>query len=217
MIWSGRTTNGMSRGGSRRMKLLPPREWRSSRFVAVTSRQPNGCSSGGGGDRAGRFGNRVRIAPAPVRKDARGGTSSAGESGRGGGFRCGPGSGRVRHASTPAERSVTERSPASVLVVDDSGLVIDGMYHDASGVDRSAEIGAHLGGLGTEASRALAHLGLGAWRAMHVETPTALVALAPAPHDTVVLLAAPRATPLGLMRQLLETERRRIAALGATQ
>jgi uncharacterized membrane protein len=46
-------------------------------------------------------------------------------------------------------------------------------------------------------------LSLGAWIAVVVETDAATIALAPAPQDSVVLLASSSAVPLGLVRRVL--------------
>jgi predicted regulator of Ras-like GTPase activity (Roadblock/LC7/MglB family) len=118
--------------------------------------------------------------------------------------------------ATPAGASAAVRPGApvapAVLVASAEGLVLEGSYRASDGTERSEDICAHLGGLAFEASRALDALQLGRWRSMHVETSEATIGLAPAPDHAMVLLAAPRAMPLGLVRQTLEGERARVSA-----
>jgi predicted regulator of Ras-like GTPase activity (Roadblock/LC7/MglB family) len=64
------------------------------------------------------------------------------------------------------------------------------------GVDRAPEVAAVLSGASSEASRALGHLGLGAWKGILVETPDAVVRLAPA-GDGLVVVAGRREVPMG--------------------
>jgi predicted regulator of Ras-like GTPase activity (Roadblock/LC7/MglB family) len=90
----------------------------------------------------------------------------------------------------------------TVLLVDRDGLVLAGTA-PRGGADRSAEIGAHLTGVSDEATRAIRHLDLGAWTALVIEAPGAAVALSPVGEDGVVLVAAPRTTPLGLVKRQL--------------
>jgi hypothetical protein len=47
------------------------------------------------------------------------------------------------------------------------------------------------------------HLSIGNWTAVVVETDAAIIALAPAAMDSVVLLAASSTVPLGLVRRVL--------------
>lgn len=100
----------------------------------------------------------------------------------------------------------------TALLLDASGLVLAGLYVDADGVDVSQEIGAELSGVSDEASRAMRHLDLGAWQAIIVETGVATIAMSPAPNDALVLVAASRSTPLGLVRRLMERAGARSAA-----
>lgn len=100
----------------------------------------------------------------------------------------------------------------TALLLDASGFVLAGLYVDADGADVSQEIGAELSGVSDEASRAMRHLELGAWQAIIVETGVATIALAPAPKDALVLVAASRSTPLGLVRRLMERAGARSAA-----
>lgn len=92
----------------------------------------------------------------------------------------------------------------TALLLDASGLVLAGVYIGADGADVSQEIGAELSGVSDEASRAMRHLELGAWQAIIFETGVATVAMTPAPQDALLLVAASRATPLGLVRRLMD-------------
>ena len=92
----------------------------------------------------------------------------------------------------------------TALLLDATGLVLAGVYVGADGADVSQEIGAELSGVSDEASRAMRHLELGAWQAIIFETGVATVAMTPAPQDALLLVAASRATPLGLVRRLMD-------------
>lgn len=89
------------------------------------------------------------------------------------------------------------------LLLDADGLVVAGHYHTADGEDLGAVIGAHLSGVSDEADRAMRHFGLGAWTRIAIETEAATVVMAPT-GDGVTLIAAPRETPLGLVRRTLD-------------
>jgi predicted regulator of Ras-like GTPase activity (Roadblock/LC7/MglB family) len=91
----------------------------------------------------------------------------------------------------------------ALLLVDRDGLVLAGTAPGGQS-EREAELGAHLSGVSDEAERAMRHLELGAWRAIVIEAPGASVALAPADGDAVVVVAAPRTAPLGLVRRVLD-------------
>lgn len=92
----------------------------------------------------------------------------------------------------------------TALLLDANGLVLGGTYIDPDGQDVSQEVGARLSGISEEVARAAHHLELGAWRSMMFETHIAVVAMAPAPDDSLIVVAASRATPLGLIRRLLD-------------
>jgi predicted regulator of Ras-like GTPase activity (Roadblock/LC7/MglB family) len=91
----------------------------------------------------------------------------------------------------------------TALLLDAAGVPVAGNYVDDRGRDISAEIGSALSGVTREVSRSMRHLSLGAWIAVVVETDAATIALAPAPQDSVVLLASSSAVPLGLVRRVL--------------
>lgn len=99
----------------------------------------------------------------------------------------------------------------TALLLDHDGLVLAGSYLDGDGRDVAEEIGAHLGGLAEEATRALEQLGLGRWQSMLVEAQHATVGLAPALEGAVVMVAAARDTQVGLVRRLLSQARDRAA------
>lgn len=92
----------------------------------------------------------------------------------------------------------------TALLIDANGLVMAGAYPTADGGDVAQEIGAELSGVSDEVQRAMRHLGLGAWTAISFETDAATVAMAPAPDDSLVMLAADPALPQGLVRRTLD-------------
>ena len=91
----------------------------------------------------------------------------------------------------------------AALLLDADGLVVAGRYRAADGRDVGADVGAQLSGVSDEAERAMKHLGLGAWRHIAFEAQAASVAMAPS-GTGVLLVAAPRSVPLGLVRRILE-------------
>jgi tetratricopeptide (TPR) repeat protein len=98
------------------------------------------------------------------------------------------------------------------LLLDGNGYVMAGVYRDAEGANVSQDVGAQLSGISDEVLRAARHLDLGEWRSITFETPGALVAMAPAEGDTLVVVATSRSTPLGFLRRLLDRSRERAAA-----
>ena len=100
----------------------------------------------------------------------------------------------------------------TALLVDGAGHVMAGAYVTTSGEDVSDAVGAELAGVGHEVRRAARDLELGDWRAVVFEAEAATVAMAPVAGDSLVLLAAGRSIPLGLVRRVLD----RCADLGRT-
>ena len=98
---------------------------------------------------------------------------------------------------------VLQGGARAALLLDASGLVLAGAYR-ADGRDVAQEVGAELSGVSDEARRAMRHLGLGDWGSIVFETSDATIALAPAPSDGLLVVAAHGATPLGLVRRLLD-------------
>jgi tetratricopeptide (TPR) repeat protein len=92
----------------------------------------------------------------------------------------------------------------TALLLNSDGLVAAGLYVTADGEDVSQEVGAALTGVRDEALRAVRHLDLGAWKAVVYETDLAIVALAPALDESMVLVAAGRSVPLGFVRRVLD-------------
>lgn len=92
----------------------------------------------------------------------------------------------------------------TALLLDANGLVLAGAYVDEHGQDVAQEVGAELSGVSDEAERAARHLSLGAWKAIVVETAVATVAMSPSADDGLVMVAASRETPLGLVRRVLD-------------
>jgi predicted regulator of Ras-like GTPase activity (Roadblock/LC7/MglB family) len=92
----------------------------------------------------------------------------------------------------------------TALLLDDQGLVLAGIYVDANGTDVGDEVGAELSGVTDAARRATRHLDLGEWRAIVLETEVAVVTMAPSAGDALLVVAASKATPLGLVRRVLD-------------
>ncbi|HUF51219.1 MAG TPA: tetratricopeptide repeat protein [Longimicrobiales bacterium] len=84
------------------------------------------------------------------------------------------------------------------LLVDAQGLVLAGRLGDGVAGEASV-LGAVLGGAIGEATRTASHLMLGNWRGILLEAEHALLHLAPAGPQAVVVLAARRNTPTGWM------------------
>jgi tetratricopeptide (TPR) repeat protein len=99
---------------------------------------------------------------------------------------------------------LTSAGDLAALFLDREGLVLAGTYVVAGGVDVSQEIGAALTGISDEARRAMRHLGLGDWSSIVFESEAARVAMAPAPEDGIVLVAAAPTMPHGLVRRALD-------------
>jgi len=100
--------------------------------------------------------------------------------------------------------SALDASDQHALLVDGDGLVLAGAYIDGSGQDVGEVIAAELAGVSSEAERAMRHLGLGAWTSLLVEADEAIVAMTPAPNDSLLVVTASRKTPVGLVRLLLD-------------
>ena len=92
----------------------------------------------------------------------------------------------------------------AALLLDASGLVLAGAYLVEDGRDVAQAVGAELSGVSDEARRAMRHLALGDWTSLVFETEAATVALAPAAGDALLVVAAARETPLGLVRRVLD-------------
>jgi predicted regulator of Ras-like GTPase activity (Roadblock/LC7/MglB family) len=92
----------------------------------------------------------------------------------------------------------------TALLLDRAGLVLAGAYVGADGRDVAQDVGAELSGVTDEARRTTRHLALGDWTSIVFETEVAVVAMAPSPQDGLLVLATSRATPLGLVRRLLD-------------
>jgi tetratricopeptide (TPR) repeat protein len=100
----------------------------------------------------------------------------------------------------------------TALLLDASGYVLGGIYLDGDGTDVSSDVGAQLSGITDEVRRAMRHLDIGEWRSITFETQVAVVAMSPSADASLVVVAASRATPLGLVRRLLERCGRRASA-----
>ena len=99
---------------------------------------------------------------------------------------------------------VLTEAEQTALLLDRDGLVLAGAYLAYDGRDVAQEVGAELSGVTDAARRATRHLDLGDWTSIVFETEVAVVAMAPSPGDGLLVLATSRATPLGLVRRLLD-------------
>jgi len=110
----------------------------------------------------------------------------------------------VPHDSRFLFAEVLSDMDQTALLLDRDGLVLGGAYLDHEGNDVAHEVGAELSGVTEAARRATRFLALGDWSSIVFETEVAVVAMAPAPDDGLLVLATSRATPLGLVRRLLD-------------
>jgi predicted regulator of Ras-like GTPase activity (Roadblock/LC7/MglB family) len=92
----------------------------------------------------------------------------------------------------------------TALLLDENGFVLGGLYVDDEGNDLGVEIGAQLSGISDEVVRSMRHLDVGDWRSITFETQVAVVAMAPVPDQALLVVAASRKKPLGLLRRLLD-------------
>ena len=107
---------------------------------------------------------------------------------------------RARQLFSP----VLDGTDQTALLVDCDGLVLAGSHVDPTGSDVSEIVAAELAGVSGEAERAMRHLRLGAWTSLLVEADDAVIAMTPAPLGGLVVVAASRETPVGLVRLLLD-------------
>ena len=82
------------------------------------------------------------------------------------------------------------------LLVDEKGLILAGRLTEGMRGD-PAMLGAVLGGAIGEATRTAYHLALGTWRGILLDSEHAMLHLAPAGSDAVMVLAARRDAPAG--------------------
>jgi tetratricopeptide (TPR) repeat protein len=92
----------------------------------------------------------------------------------------------------------------TAILLDAAGYVLGGVYLDGAGTDVASDVGAQLSGITDEVRRAMRHLDIGEWTSITFETQAAVVAMAPSVDATLVMVATSRATPLGLVRRLLD-------------
>ena len=167
-------------------------EWTEADAADAGAIHAGGAAGGGGahGDGAGRG--------APPRSEDRAGDATASHHAAAGGGEAFPDDARYLFADVVGEGNQT------ALLLDAAGLVLAGAYITADGSDVAQQIGAELSGVSDEARRAMRHLGLGEWSCIVFESEAATVALAPAPADALLVVAADRAIPLGFVRRLLD-------------
>ena len=98
---------------------------------------------------------------------------------------------------------LTDEGQTAVLL-DANGLVLGGVYLDENGADLSQDVGAQLSGISDEVRRSTKYLDVGEWRSITFETRGAVVAMAPSDDGGLLVVAASKVTPLGLLRRLLD-------------
>jgi tetratricopeptide (TPR) repeat protein len=98
---------------------------------------------------------------------------------------------------------LTDEGQTAVLL-DAHGLVLGGVYLDENGADLSQDIGAQLSGISDEVRRSTKYLDVGEWRSITFETRGTVVAMAPSDDGGLLVVAASKVTPLGLLRRLLD-------------
>ncbi|HYW06160.1 MAG TPA: roadblock/LC7 domain-containing protein [Longimicrobium sp.] len=89
-----------------------------------------------------------------------------------------------------------ERGMVGAVLLDAQGFVVAGEMR-VGGRDRAGEIAAVLSGASSEAERAVRLLDLGVWKGIVVETPEAVVRLAPTSDGGMVAVAGRREVPMG--------------------
>jgi len=92
---------------------------------------------------------------------------------------------------------------SAVLLLDCDGLVLAGSCLPIDGRDVSQKVGAELSGVRDEADRTSQLLAFGAWSAVAIETESTTVAMCPVGDDNLLIIAAPRSMPLGLVHRLM--------------
>jgi tetratricopeptide (TPR) repeat protein len=129
--------------------------------------------------------------------------------------------GRLQDAEQYMSRAAARERPKSVdptsvfddllrddsqaaLLLDSGGYVLAGRYIDAEGQDVSQDVGAQLSGISDEVRRATRYLDVGEWKSITFETQAAVVAMAPAAGESLIMVAGSRTTPLGFLRRLLD-------------
>jgi predicted regulator of Ras-like GTPase activity (Roadblock/LC7/MglB family) len=113
--------------------------------------------------------------------------------------------------TTPDGGAEADGSGMAALFVDEWGTVRAGACTDDAGHDVASEVGRALGDIGGEATGAMRHLTLGAWRTLHVEAEGSVVAMAPVEGGGVALVAAAPSAALGRVRRLAVRAAMRVA------
>jgi predicted regulator of Ras-like GTPase activity (Roadblock/LC7/MglB family) len=110
-----------------------------------------------------------------------------------------------------------ERGIVGAVMLDAQGYVVAGEMR-VEERDLAPEIAAILSGTSSEAERAVRHLKLGAWKGILVETPEAVVRIAPTGDGGMVAVAGRREVPTGWVLRVAARARdaalRFLAALG---
>jgi predicted regulator of Ras-like GTPase activity (Roadblock/LC7/MglB family) len=113
-----------------------------------------------------------------------------------------------------------ERGMVGAVLLDPQGFVVAGEMR-VGGRDRAGEIAAVLSGASSEAERAVRHLKMGAWKGILVETPKAVVRLAPTGDGGMVAVAGRRDVPMGWVLRVAararESAERFLAGMGGAR
>lgn len=137
-----------------------------------------------------------------------------------------PGSGRPTGAAYPtASYPAVTTFSATISSAPARPEVVRSLVADADGLllaspqpsdDMSVleSMAAAVAGVGDDASRAMKHLNLGAWRALVLETGGDSLAIAPAPGGSLTVLSVAPHVPIGRVRALLRVATARAAADG---
>ena len=105
----------------------------------------------------------------------------------------------------------------TALLLDASGYVLAGVYLDSDGKNVSQDIGAQLSGISDEVRRSTRHLDIGRVEVDHLRDAGGGRRDGAGAPDSLLVVAASRATPLGLLRRLLDRcagRARRTGSLG---
>jgi len=105
----------------------------------------------------------------------------------------------VRDPGSVFRPLMLERAFRGGLVFDTQGLVMAGALTEDGAARRAAALGAVLGGVADDAERALVHLDIGGWQGMLLETPEAMLHLAPLGEGRTILIAVAPHAPAGWM------------------
>ncbi len=97
-----------------------------------------------------------------------------------------------------------EGADHGLLLVDDRGRILGGGLRAADGRDVAAAVAAYLAGAAQEAERTARLLGLGAWRWLVAEGPSANLYVTQPKNDALLLLLKDRSVPAGRLTRIAD-------------